>query len=223
MAKRYTSLVGEKFNRLTVIEEVGKNHYGIIYKCRCECGTEKEFTAVRLRTKNVQSCGCLRRDHFRKHSLSETRPYKIFQGMKKRCYNLNEPNYKDYGAREITICNEWLNDVQTFYDWAMNNGYKDGLSIERLDFNGNYEPKNCTWIELKKQGRNRRNAHSIEHEGETYTIRELAAKYDMNEHTLAYRIRTGWKLEDAINIPASLDNSWVTGKRNDRDDKGRFK
>lgn len=247
----YISLVGERFTRLTVIKEVGKNHYGIIYLCRCDCGVEKEFTAVRLRTKNVKSCGCLRRDHAAQLNLGEsnakvkrpreshkkaaylkderyfmgfskTRIYSIFSGMKKRCYNEGEEHYNLYGGRGIKICDEWLDNFFNFYEWAMSNGYEEHLSIERIDVNGNYEPSNCEWIELKDQAKNRRNVAAIEFEGEVLTVRDIAKKVDINEHTLAYRLRTGWDLETAINTPVDLGNSYHLGKKTERDDKGRF-
>ena len=219
---RYVSLVGQRFGRLTVLEEVGRNHYGIIYKCECECGNIKEYTAVRLRSKNVQSCGCLRKDRFKTHDLSKTRLYQIFQGMKKRCYNENAQYYAIYGGRGIKICDEWLNDFKTFYDWSNKNGYEDHLSIERINVNGDYEPLNCCWIELNKQAKNRRNVKSIEYEGEVHTVRDLALKVGMEEGTLAYRLRAGWSLEDAINIKPDLANSYLLDKKNKRDEKGRF-
>lgn len=91
------------------------------------------------------------------HGYSKSKLYKILNGMKNRCYNKNAYNYSYYGGRGITICDDWLNDFMTFYDWAINSGYKEGLSIDRIDVNGNYEPNNCRWKTSKQQCNNKRN------------------------------------------------------------------
>lgn len=237
---KFVSLVGERFERLEVVEIVDRNKYGIIYKCKCDCGEEVEVVASRLRAGKMKSCGCYRRDRMivdnpaqkdtpkRKIQQgaigeSHTRLYSIFSGMKKRCYNTNSQFYKNYGGRGIEICDEWLSDYQNFKKWAWENGYSDELSIERVNVNGNYEPSNCTWIDMRLQAKNRTNVAAIEYNGKTYTIRDLAKEVGIKEHTLAARLRVGWDLEEAISTPADFANAHNLGRGNEIDEKGRFK
>ena len=92
--------------------------------------------------------------------MRENRLKNIWHGMKQRCYNPNRPNYRYYGGRGITICDEWLNSFQAFSAWSMDNGYQDELSIDRIDYNGNYEPSNCRWVSMKGQAENKRPRNS---------------------------------------------------------------
>ena len=110
-----------------------------------------------LKSGKIKSCGCLNKQGNPKHGLRYTRLYRIWINMKTRCYNKNTNRYKDYGARGITICNEWRNDFMSFYNWSMNNGYDENLTIDRINNDKNYEPSNCRWITVKEQNRNKRN------------------------------------------------------------------
>ena len=109
--------------------------------------------------------------------------------MKDRCYNIKKIAYKNYGGRGIKICDEWLQDFMNFYNWAMANGYKDTLTIERIDNDGNYEPPNCKWIPKSEQSNNRRNTHKLEYNGETHTITEWATIFGLNRDTLYNRFK----------------------------------
>ena len=124
--------------------------------------------------------------------------------MKDRCYNKNSKIYRFYGERGITICDEWLHDFQTFYDWAIENGYSDNLTIDRINSFGNYEPNNCRWITLSDQQRNRRNNRYFTYNGETKTLSQWAAEYGFKWEQLRDRIdKLGWSFEKAISTPVA--------------------
>lgn len=125
------------------------------------------------------------------HNLSKTRLYKIWNGMKQRCYNPNDTRYINYGARGISICDEWKHNFKAFYDWAMRNGYDDTLSIDRIDVNGNYCPENCCWETAAKQLRNKRNNVYVEYNGEFMCLSDAARVSGINRHTLRYRYHAG--------------------------------
>ena len=147
-------MVGEKFGRLTVIQRSNSNKYYFI--CLCECGNEKEIRKNHLMQGRTKSCGCLNRENHIKHNLYKHPLYRIWSGIKTRCYNKNNKDYKNYGARNIKICEEWLNDPKVFIKWALKNGYKKELSIDRINNNGDYEPNNCKWSTAKEQANNKR-------------------------------------------------------------------
>ena len=156
-------LTGKTFGRLTVLSPAprpksvkNKSQY---WKCKCICQNEVVVNGNNLRCGNTTSCGCLQKEVRTKHGMSETRLYKIYKGMKERCNNPSNKYYKNYGAREIEICDEWIdkeNGFMSFYKWAMTNGYADNLSIDRIDVNGNYEPDNCRWADSSVQNFNQR-------------------------------------------------------------------
>lgn len=126
------------------------------------------------------------------HGLKHSRLYNTWCRMKMKCYNKNDSHYPYYGGRGITVCDEWLNNVMTFHDWAINNGYRDDLSIDRIDVNGNYEPNNCRWVDQKAQVRNRRNTIQITYKGETKPLAEWCELLNLNYGTLKRRYYKGW-------------------------------
>lgn len=190
-------LTGQRFGRLIAIKrstESGTNK-GVYWLCHCDCGKEKYIRGADLRDGSVKSCGCLKDEktskRFRKHGQSNTLLYDIWSSMKGRCFRKTCKDYPNYGGRGITVCNEWKNDFQAFYDWAISHGYKDHLTIERMNPNGNYEPQNCTWLENEKQAINRRNTKLIEYHGGLFNERELSKMLNINYNTLRDYIQRG--------------------------------
>lgn len=174
-------LVDREFGMLKVISEAEhkRNSCGKsirMWNCKCECGRLKILSTRELTSGNTKSCGNHKGELVAKnnitHGLSKTKLYRVWRGMKERCFKENNSSYKDYGGRGITVCDEWLHDFQAFYDWAMANGYKENLTIERKDVNGDYCPENCTWIPQNEQSRNKTNCHYIEYKGEVKTLSE---------------------------------------------------
>ena len=159
-------LTGMKFGRLTVIERRGQNKLRhAVWLCRCECGNEKLISSKDLKEKNTNSCGCLRREIAKEsnttHGKTGSRLYAVWRNIIRRCCKETATEYKYYGGRGIKVCEEWKNDFQAFYDWAMGNGYDENAprgrcTIDRIDVNGNYEPLNCRWIPTSEQNKKRR-------------------------------------------------------------------
>ena len=132
-----------------------------------------------------------------KHGKSKNRLYKIWVEMRRRCNNPNRKESKNYYSKGISICNEW-NDFLLFEDWALNNGYKENLTIERIDYNGNYTPENCTWIKKEEQSKNRSSNHYITFNGKTQTLSDWSRELGIKRTTLTSRLRKGWPIEKAL-------------------------
>lgn len=183
----YQDLTGMKFGRLTVLREDGRSNDGHVkWLCKCECGNLVSVISRDLR-RGQQSCGCYRsiknKELHKTHGKTNTRLFHIWGGMKARCCNPKSDSYNSYGGRGISVCEEWLNDFECFYDWSMSNGYRDDLTIDRIDFNGNYEPSNCRWATVKQQANNTRSNVYLEHEGKIQTMKmwaeELGIPYQL--------------------------------------------
>ncbi len=136
------------------------------------------------------------------HGESKTRLHIIWAGMKQRCHCPGASNYKNYGQRGISVCDEWRNDYLAFRDWALANGYEDGLTLDRIRVNENYSPDNCRWSSAKEQANNKRSNVFITHDGVTLTERQWAERIGISYNTLSTRIKTrGWSVERALTTP----------------------
>lgn len=193
---------GERYGRLVVLELVGTNKFGgVVCKCQCDCGTIKNFDASHLISGKVVSCGCYIKEKARElhttHGQTDTRLYKIWTWMKYRCNSPNSKSYSDYGARGIKVCDEWLK-FEPFRDWALANGYREDLTIERKDNNGNYCPENCRWATKLEQANNKRTNVFITYNGETHTASEWGRILGVSAKLLRRRKSDGWTDEETI-------------------------
>lgn len=203
------NLSGQTFGRLTAIKVVGRKHKEAVWLCQCQCGKTVQVVGSALRLGQSRSCGCLKLEEFSArtttHGKSKTRLYNTYQAMKRRCYNPNVKRYEHYGGRGITICDEWLNDFQAFYDWAMANGYnpdapRGECTIDRIDNDKGYSPANCRWVGTKAQERNKSNNHVVEFQGETHSITEWSEKTGIGVSTIIFRLKSGWSVERALTV-----------------------
>lgn len=180
-------LTGQVFGRLTVIGVDDKNTRKTYYYCRCECGNVKSIRSDSLISGAIRSCGCMKQEQDKtnltanhKHKMSHTRLYEIWQGMKSRCYNSHDPRYSRYGGRGITVCDEWQKDFNIFYSWAVENGYAENLTIDRIDNESGYSPDNCRWADAEMQGRNRSSNIKITIGNATKTLVEWCEIFELD-------------------------------------------
>jgi len=209
--KRLIDISNQRFGKLTVLYY---NNDGT-WHCRCDCGNYVDRLSGNLRKNKYPNCGCEKNWWVGnlKHNHCYERIYNIYEKMKSRCYTENCKEYINYGARGIRISQEWLGEkgFENFYQWSIENGYNDMLSIDRIDVNGNYEPKNCRWADKKVQANNKRNNHWLEFNGERHTISEWADIYNMPYDRLHMRIKHGWDIEKALLTP-KMNNQFTLYK-----------
>jgi hypothetical protein len=210
----YPSLIGQKFNRLTVSSFNGIKNNRKYYNCLCDCG---KLTVVRndcIVSGQIKSCGCLMIENTRAANVTHgfcsgngkmIRLYRTWRGMITRVTNKNVKEYKNYGERGIAICEEWMS-FKSFYNWAYSNGYSDNLTIERINNNDGYNPSNCRWITREDQAYNKRTTRFVEYKGDKLPLSLMAKKYNLSTDRLFRRLKRGWDIEKSLLTPVRIYN-----------------
>lgn len=189
----YEVLTDRRFGRLRVVEFGGKNKWGnVVWVCKCDCGCTKIVPTSSLKSGYTRSCGCIgkERPSRLKHGGTGTRLYHIWKSMNERCNTRSCPGYKNYGARGISVCNEW-SDYKVFRRWSMQNGYQNNLSIDRIDNNGNYSPNNCRWATLAQQAINKRNTLFYTYNGTMKPLADWVDVYGLNYKRAWQKLKDG--------------------------------
>ena len=206
---------GQRFGKLTVIELTDKRtkSKNVIWKCKCDCGNTTEADSGELGSGSKKSCGCIVSERAktlnRTHGGRNDRLYLVWMDMRRRCRDVNDHNYTNYGGRGIKVCDEWQN-YPAFKEWAIKNGYnpyaeRSKCTLDRINVNGNYEPSNCRWVDVITQCNNKRNNRLITHNGITQTITMWAREYDMKPALLHKRLNAGWDFERAVSTPSRYE------------------
>lgn len=186
---------GYKVNSFTILERIDSSH--VIVKC--DCGKVYQVSVSNLsKAKMCMSCGIRK---ITKIGRYNRKIYHAWNHMVQRCHNKANHEYKHYGGRGIQVCDEWRNDSEAFVKWALVSGWKEGLSIDRIDNNGNYSPENCRWTDCRTQNNNKRNTVIITAFGKTLPCSEWSRTYGIPGNTIRGRIVMGWKPEDAVTKP----------------------
>lgn len=210
MGKKLEIKSGQRFNKLIVIKEVdrfiqpsGQPQRGFL--CKCDCGKTKVIRLSHLIHNRVRSCGCLTGEF---HGDSHTQLHNTYRAMKNRCYNSNYHEYYLYGGRGIKICKEWENSYLTFKGFALKNGYKEGLWIDRINNYKGYSPDNCRFVNAIESVNNRRDTYCV-----NYNNKKIAFMLLLREKGLYYyrcairsRILRGWSVEKAVDTPITKGN-----------------
>ena len=205
MAMPAVELTGQRFGFLTVLARHGTSTgktKKATWLCRCDCGVEvvRESQSLRSihRRKTTKSCGCQMGKWNTQHGMSTTRPFGIWVGMKRRCLNPNDKDYRNYGARGITVCKRWATSFENF--WVdMQDGYYGQLTLDRINVNKGYSKSNCRWATPREQGNNTRFNHILKTPKGSMTVTQAARVYGLEKGTLWARLtRYGWPLHEAL-------------------------
>lgn len=204
-------MLGKRFGKLVVVAvESLDRHYNVKYLCDCDCGNTCTKLGGNLRRGASTSCGCETYNHLKKHQMTSTPEYRAWTEMKRRCYDSSRIGYKNYGARGIAVCKEWIDSFENFYS---DMGKRpDNTSLDRIDNNGDYCPDNCRWATAVEQNVNKRNTTNVTYKGETLPLSEWAKKLGVNYQTFYSRIkRYSWDDERKFS-PSLRPKLWKEGK-----------
>jgi hypothetical protein len=202
-------IVGKRFGKLVGLHQVEDSKYGQkMWECKCDCGVLKKVSGLNLIYGKTKSCGCTSHiGHRKTHGLSNHILHRTWSHMKERCFNKNSNGYRFYGAKGIGMCDEWRYDFKAFYDWSIENGWNDKLTIDRFpNKTGDYSPDNCRWTDMGTQNRNRVDNVYLECRGMKMTVAEFARLVGINRTAIDKRIRRGWTIENAIYTPSNRNN-----------------
>ena len=227
--KRVEVKEGERYGRLTIIREVepaGSIHKRVRrFLCRCDCGNETICRLPNLKSGTTKSCGCYRKfvssNRRDCHHLQNTRIYRIWCGMKRRCYNKHNEHFDRYGGRGIIVCDEWKTDFMNFYDWAMSNGYDDKLSIDRINNEGNYEPSNCRWANQKQQIVNSTATIKCSLGGNIVSLSDIADILGVSFkriRRIVYMLNNGYDMSELLSL-SKKDDSFMFAEETDAEKK----
>ena len=191
------SIIGTRQGNLVVLSHFKKGKYNQNYfRCKCDCGRISEIRANHFFNDNQQTCGRFHKKY--ENSFIGNKIYDTWNRMIHRCYDTKHHKYYRYGARGISVCDDWRTDYDTFYNWAINNGYKNGLSLDRINNDGNYEPSNCRWATRKQQQRNICRNRLITYKGKTFCLAEWCELLNLNYGTINTRLHRNWSIEKAF-------------------------
>ena len=198
-------LTGWKFGRLFVVSKIPITRDETEWICACSCGSLKVATTANLLNGKTSHCGCEasanRAMAVVKHGMYGTSIYSTWSSMIKRCYDPRTNSYKNYGGKGISVCREWKRDFSSFHNWAIANGYREGLQIDRKRWSGNYEPRNARWVTPTVNANNRESNHRLTLNGKTMTLAEWGLETGISQYTLSGRIGRGWSVEKALTTP----------------------
>lgn len=205
---KFVDLTGFRYGRLTVVsrgktvKRPGNRGTLTYWICKCECGNTKEVLNSDLKKGVTTSCGCYQRQRAKEanmtHGFSDTRLYSIWSHIKERCTNHNANDFNRYGGVGVSVCEEWLASFESFRDWSLKNGYKDDLTIDRIDGTRGYEPSNCRWATTEQQNNNRKNNIIVEYDGKRMTLGQLSKTVGVNYCKLWRCIKSGMTPESAV-------------------------
>jgi hypothetical protein len=211
MGDTLKDLTGMWFGRWFVIERAPDKGKAVMWRCRCYCGREKIVHGTSLKSgasTMCRHCSNLSRKP-RSHGLTHHPLYRIWQRIKGSTTNPNHQDYEWYGGKGVRVCEEWFNDFMNFYEWSLTNGYQQGLTIDRIDVNGDYDPSNCRWVTFEEQALNRTDNVYLTYGGVTRTIMEWSRITGINPGTLYGRYHKGWSPDKILST-----NSYARGGGN---------
>jgi len=204
--------VGKKFNMLTIVDDLGRSENRRWVNAVCDCGTVRKYRLDSVKDSSIKCCGCVGKELFDKnrktgtHQLTYHPLYGVWEGFKKRCYNPNNNSFKDYGLLGVRVCDEWLNDFKSFYEWAISNGYRKGLQIDKDKLSPEkpgklYCPEYCCFLTRKENSHYKKSNRIIEHEGVKMCISEWCEKYSITYGAFKGRLKRGWSMQEIISTP----------------------